>query len=261
MKHVVITGSTRGIGKGLAEQFLMKGWHVTLNGTTKESLALVLPLLQGTYPGKVQGFEGRTENLTDMEALYHKAVRGFGPVHIWINNAGIDQERELFVNCDLSKVCRLVDVNIMGVMNGSQVALKEMIKQGYGFIYNMEGFGSDGSVMKKMSIYGTSKRAVTYFTKALAKECEGTPIKVGRLSPGIVVTDFMLKGLPKEKAEADKMKKSYNLLADTVEDVTTFLVEGMLKNDKNNAHINWLTRTKVITRALTARAYRKDFFR
>lgn len=260
MKHVVITGSTRGIGKGLAEQFLIRGWYVTLNGTKAESLALVLPLLKGAYPGRVQGVAGRTEEIGDMKNLYQQAVAGFGPVDIWINNAGIDQERELFIACDLDKIRNLIAVNIMGVMNGTQVALKEMLAQGYGAIYNMEGFGSDDRMMKKMSVYGTSKRAITYFTQSLAKECKGTPVKIGRLAPGIVVTDLMLRGLPKDKKEAEKTKKVYNQLADTVEDVTQFLVERMIKNTKNDKHINWLTPSKIIGRILTARGKRKNFF-
>lgn len=146
-------------------------------------------------------------------------------------------------------------------MNGSQVALKAMKKQGHGFIYNMEGFGSDGRVMSKMSIYGTSKQAITYFTKALAKECEGTPVKVGRLSPGMVVTDFMMASMPEDRVEALKMQNVYNLFGDRVEDVTAFLVEGMLKNTKNNANINWLTNTKVLQRVITRRNKRINFFK
>lgn len=114
MKHIVITGSTRGIGRGLAEQFLLRGYKVTLNGTSKESLNNVLPLLEARYQGKVQGFIGRIENKQDMENLYEQAVKGFGEVDIWINNAGIDQERLCFIDYDLQKAEKVIKVNIMG---------------------------------------------------------------------------------------------------------------------------------------------------
>ena len=67
---------------------------------------------------------------------------------------------------------KILDVNLIGMMNGCQVALNNMLIQGYGHIYTMEGYGSNDAVSVGLSLYGTTKRAVTYFTEALANEAE-----------------------------------------------------------------------------------------
>ena len=66
-----------------------------------------------------------------------------------------------------------------------------------GFIYNIEGYGSNDAMMLGLNMYGTSKRAVTHFTQAFAKELaeRGSKVKAGRLSPGIMITDFTVKAL------------------------------------------------------------------
>lgn len=261
MKHIVITGSTRGIGKGLAEQFLLRGHKVTINGTSNTSVQSSLKILEDKYKGMVQGFDGNVINYNDMDKLYKKSVEGFGPVDIWINNAGIDQEWETFINCDINEAFKVIDINLKGVMNGTQVAMKNMNKQGYGFIYNMEGYGSDGAIMSKMSIYGTSKRAISYFTQSVAKEAEGTNVKIGRLSPGMVMTDIIKNGIPKDEEEMIHFKKICNILADTVEDVTSFLVKEILENNKNNSIIKWLTKSKATLRFLTSKFNKRDLFK
>ena len=82
--------------------------------------------------------------------------------------------------------------------------MKEMIKHKKGAIYNIEGYGSNDAKMLGLSLYGTAKRGVTYFTEALAKECSTTNnnIIIGKLSPGIMITDFITNALAnKEKIE------------------------------------------------------------
>lgn len=261
MKHIVITGSTRGIGRGLAEQFLLRGHKVTINGTSSTSVQNALKTLGEKYRGRVQGVIGNVNHYEDIDELYKKAVEGFGPVDIWINNAGIDQQWEMFIDCDINQCYKVIDTNIKGVINGTQVAMKHMNQQGYGFIYNMEGYGSDGRTMHKMSIYGTSKRAVSYFTQSIAKEVKGTNIKIGRLSPGMVMTDLIKNGIPKDEVEMANFKKICNILADTVEDVTDFLAERILANHKNNVHIKWLTSRKVVFRFLTSKFSKRNVWK
>jgi short-subunit dehydrogenase len=260
MKHVVITGSTRGIGKGLAEQFLAKGHKVTINGTNERSLENTLKILKEKYNENIQGFVGNVINYKEMEELYKRAVNGFGPVDIWINNAGIDQEGKSFIDCDINKVHEVIDINLKGVMNGTQVALKNMQKQGYGFIYNTQGYGSNGAIMSRMSIYGTTKRAINYFTQSVAKEIENTNIKIGVLSPGMVMTDILKNGIPEDEKERNKFINVCNILADKVEDVTPFLADKMLENNKNNIEIKWLTSGKASLRFLTAKFNKRNLF-
>jgi len=115
--------------------------------------------------------------------------------------------------------------------------MKGMRKQGFGSIYNLEGLGSDGRVIKGMALYGTTKSAVSYLTKALAKEAQGTPIIVGGIRPGMT-----------------------NILSDRVETVTPWLAEKILLNTKNGATIAWLNRWKLIGRFLTAPFHKREIF-
>jgi short-subunit dehydrogenase len=139
-----------------------------------------------------------------------------------------------------------------------------MIRQGYGAIYNLEGYGSNDAMMLGLNMYGTGKRAVTHFTEALAKESEErkTGVLVDRLSTGIMITDFTTCALGgKEKIDLpEKTKKFYNIVGDSPDVVADFLVAKILKNTKNNAHIQWLTNAKVMWRFMTAGFNKRDFF-
>ena len=85
---------------------------------------------------------------------------------------------------------------------------------------------------------------------------------VGRLSPGIMITDFITNALgDKGKIELpEKTKKVYNILGDYPDVVAKFLVENMINNKKNNVHIEWLTNRKAAWRFMTAGFNKRDFF-
>lgn len=254
MKHIVITGSTRGIGFGLALEFLRAGCKVTINGRSQESVDHALWRLKESSSGDVQGFAATTENQEELEMLWTHAEKQFGKIDIWINNAGIDQARTYFWEMDKEEYEQVIQTNLLGAMNGSHVAFNHMLKQGYGQIFNMEGFGSNGMMREKMTIYGTSKSAISYFTRSLAIEAKHTNVKVGTLSPGMVATDFLRNSLDESN------RKIFNILGDKVEPVTQFLAKEILKNEKNNAKIQWLTNPKVIWRFASSTFRKRDIF-
>lgn len=262
MKHVLITGSTRGIGFGLAKSFLGNNYKVTVNGTTQAGVDNAIKLLKEIYPNaKVQGFSYSVTNHENVKNLWNDAVNGFGEIDIWINNAGIGQGYKYTWDIDSAYIDNIVDINIKGVMYGSLVALENMKNQGHGQIYNMEGFGSDGMMMKKMTLYGTTKRGLRYFTRSLAKEAKDTQVVIGTLNPGMVKTDLLTKSLEENPEEAEKSKKIFNILADEVDTVTSFLVKEIIKNNKNGAHISWLTKGKMTWRFMISPFYQRDLFK
>lgn len=254
MKHVVITGSTRGIGYGLAKEFLKAGCKVTINGRTKENVDEALISLKEHFPDSIGGYAGASEMWNEMESLWNYGEKQFGNIDIWINNAGIDQERKLFWEMKQEEYEKVIQTNLLGAMNGSNVAFKHMLKQGGGQIFNMEGFGSNGMMHEKMTIYGTTKSAVSYFTRSLAIEAKKTNVKVGTLSPGMVATDFLRKSLSVHN------QKIYNILGDKVEPVTFFLAAKILQNQENGANIQWLTKPKVIWRFIRSPFVKRDIF-
>ncbi len=148
MKTVVITGSSKGIGLGLATEFLKKGFSVVLSGRNEQNLQNAVSALTESYGGdKVAGQPCDVTNIKQVEALWDAAIKLYGRVDIWINNAGITNPTQLLWEVDPSDIDNVINTNITGVIYGTQIALKGMIVQGSGQIYNMEGFGS-GDMMR-----------------------------------------------------------------------------------------------------------------
>lgn len=202
--------------------------------------------------------------LKDLEELRDFAVNVFKKIDIWINNAGVNQPQKAIWELSEQEINMLIDVDLKGTVYGSKVAMEVMTKQKHGAIYNVEGYGSNDAHMLGLNMYGTSKRAVTYFTESLAQEAEErkTGVIVGKLSPGIMITKFTTHSLVDDKISlSEKTKKVYNILGDTPETVGKFLVDKIVNNTKNNVKINWLTNRKAFVRFLTAGFNKRDFFK
>jgi len=100
-------------------------------------------------------------------------------------------------------------------------------------------------------LYGTTKRAVNYFTKAVSKEIEGSSIQIGILSPGMVRTDFLNNSTnARSVEEAKQFKKVYDILAENPDVVAKFLVDTMLKSTKNYDRIEFLTKGKLMLKLI-----------
>jgi NAD(P)-dependent dehydrogenase (short-subunit alcohol dehydrogenase family) len=259
MKTVVITGSTRGLGFGLAKRFLEKGCNVVINGTAWGSVDRALGQLSA-FAGRVHGVACDMASEPDVERLLREAGERFGSVDIWVNNAGIGQPLLKVWEIDAGRLERVAAVNIMGVVYGTIVPFRAMKARGSGMIFTMEGHGSNGGILDCMAMYGTTKCAATYFTKAFAHEARGSGVIIGRLLPGMVVTDMLMETVSGDDPENGRRRKIYNLLADDVETVSAFLVEGMLSARGSTPRIEWLTRRKAMFRMLFGAFRKRDFF-
>jgi len=258
MMHIVITGSSRGIGYGLAKEFLKHGHKISLNGTSQSSIDKAINNLRtDENQDRIKGYPADVSSYEEMVLLCKNCFEGFGPIDIWINNAGIDQSRKMLWELEPKEYMRITEINQFGVMHGTKVAINHMLKNNGGFLYNMAGFGSDGRMRPQMGMYGTSKRAVDYYTRTLMKEVKGTSIKVGLLSPGMVMTDLIYNSISDYESDA---KKIFNILADKPETVTPWLVKKILKNNKNANSINWLTGRKIMWRFATAMFNKRNFW-
>ena len=254
MKSVVITGSTRGIGKGLAVSFLELGCAVVINGRNRIVVEQVVQELENRYdPDRIAGFAGDVSDYEQVQALWEAACKRFGEVDIWINNAGISHSLDEFWKLDPQVVHSVVETNLTGAMLGSLVALRGMLEQGYGAIYNMEGLGSRGGRMVSgLALYGSTKAGLGYFTEALARETGGTAVLVGALSPGMVLTDMLLDRPARSREDEQRTQRAFSILADRVETVTPWLARKVLENERSAVRIAWLTPSKVMLRFLAA---------
>ncbi|MET9621986.1 SDR family oxidoreductase [Streptomyces sp. NPDC006464] len=252
---VVITGGTRGIGHGLVRAFLDRGCRVAFCGRSPAGVEAALTSL-----GSGTDAVGHRADVTDraqVAVLWAAAEKAFGPVDVWINNAGATTARKPLWELDPGEADAVTAVNLRGVVNGSAVATEHFLRQGRGRLWNMEGFGSDGRTLPGLSVYGAGKRAVTYLTGALAadleRERETRPhdVRALLLSPGIVVTDLLLHDYT--PAEYAKARPVLDILADRVETVTPWLADRVLADrTANGGRVAWLTRRRAAGRFATA---------
>ncbi len=259
MKNIVITGSTRGIGFSMAIEFLKVGCHVTLSGRGEaltEAATTKLSPFEGKYIYVPCNVQERASQLKLWEASFEK----WGGIDIWINNAGQNTPHVFAWETGETYTENIIKTNLIGMIYGSQVAAAGMLKQGHGAIYSMEGLGSNNMIQVKTILYGTTKHALTYFMKGLAKELQGSNVIAGRLSPGMMLTDFITKTPDGEESEVisdQTFRNLFNILADKPETVAAFFIPRMLSNTKNDTNIVWLTNRKAAWRFMTA-SFRKD---
>ncbi|MEI6579479.1 MAG: SDR family oxidoreductase [Eubacteriales bacterium] len=254
MKNIVITGSSKGLGFAMAKEFLQRGCCVTLSGRGAELNSDSILSLADCAEQYIY-VQCNVQNYSEIQNLWTVSKKQWGNIDIWINNAGQNVPHSFCCDTDQSFVKQVMSTNIIGMIFGSQVAAKGMLEQKHGAIYSMEGLGSNNMIQPKTILYGTTKHALTYFMKGLAKELKGTGVISGRLSPGMMLTDFITK-TPDGQTPAIESEKSFvkifNILADKPETVAKFLVPKMLANKKNNAQIVWLTNIKSTWRFLSA---------
>ena len=265
MKTVVITGSARGLGFEMAKVFRRNNVNVVLSDLNSDNLEIAKnELLKIESEARVEYTVCDVTKASDIKNLIEYTKDKFEIFDIWINNAGVNQPEKAIWELSEEEINLVIDVDLKGTVIASKLVMQEMINAGKGAIYNVEGYGSNDAKMLGLSIYGTSKRAITYFTEALAKENaeRNTGVIVGKLSPGIMITEFITNALGnKEKINlSEKTKKVYNILGDYPDVVAKFLVEGMLNNTKNGAKIEWLTNKKAAWRFMTAGFNKRDFF-
>ena len=260
-KRIVITGSTRGIGRGLAEEFLGRGCSVAISGRTAATVAEVVAELGAVHdPAHLTGAACDITDPERVRALWGVAAGAFGGVDIWINNAGISIRRKPLWEQSDDDLARVVTANLTGTLFGLKVAITEMLAQGHGQVWMTEGFGSDGATGSGMAAYGATKRAVRYLRKAMRADLAGTAVQVGTLSPGIVVTDLLTGDYDPATEEWARAKRIFNILGDRVETVTPWLAEHVLAADKPAAHIAWLTRRKAFARFMLAGFRKRELF-
>lgn len=258
-KNIVITGSSRGIGYHMAQYFLGQGHRVLISGSSLESTEKAFDQLKEIYTDRVVMKSCDVTNYEAMKQLGDFAISVFDEIDIWINNAGVSHQSLPAHELNADMIKKVVDVNVLGVTYGSKVAVTVFTQQGFGALYNMEGLGSDGRVIPGQSIYAASKRFLRHYTRTLTKESKGKGYIVGRLSPGMVTTDLLMKDIDSSD-NPEKAKKIFSILADRVTTVAPWLGQRILSNDKNGQLIAWLTTPKIIYRFMTASLIKRNPF-
>lgn len=261
VKHIVITGSTRGIGAGLAEAFLARGCSVTVSGRGAETVSKTVAGLKSGYEAKrVFGLACDVTIPKQVQALWDQSFEQFGKVDIWVNNAGTSGERGVIWELPFEDVQVPITTNILGTVYGAQVAMRGMLTQGFGAIYNMEGMGSDGRKHTGLALYGTSKYAIHYFTESLALEARKTPVIIGAIRPGMVITNLITDRYEGRPEEWERAKKIFNVIADKVENVSPWLADRILANQKSGVILAYSSTWNLLWRFVSQPFAKRNLF-
>lgn len=267
MRNVVITGSARGFGFAMLKDFyLTDSFNVVLLDVSEENLKIAKEELEKlNKKGKVLSFIADVTNDESISKVIADVKTELGSIDIWINNAGVNQMMKPIWEVDTKTISRLIDIDLKGTIICSKEIMKFYKEQGYGQIYNVEGFGSNDAYQVGLSIYGTAKRGVTYFTEALVNEIKKSNlnVQVGKITPGIMITNFINHNLGDgEKFELpEKTKMVYNILGDYPETIADFMVKKIVKNKKNGAKFTWLSNARAFLRFMKAPFSKRDFFK
>lgn len=251
MASIVITGSTKGIGFGLAREFARLGHKVMISGSSDASVETALASLQDE--GTVAGHTANVREADQVQALWDAAEVKFGSVDIWINNAGLARTVWSIVDTPSAEIQNMVTTNMLGTINGCQVAAKGMLKNGQGKIFNMLGGGSDGETFPGMGVYGSTKRGLDYFTNALIKELKDSPLIIGKIRPGMIITEGVVREAHADFENFQKSRKIMNNLVDTVDTVSPWLAKEVLATEKSGRKIRWLNGSKIAGRMLMSK--------
>ena len=198
-KAAVITGSTRGIGRVVAETLASLKCDVLINGTTEEKVARVAEEISAKHGVRTAGVCASVASEASAGRLIDRALEVFGGVHILVNNAGITRDN-LLLRMKPEDWDEVMAVNLKGAFLCAKAAIRPMLKGKYGRIINMSSIvgeiGNAGQVN-----YSAAKGGLLAFTKALARELAAKSITVNAVAPGFIETD-MTGALSEEARQA-----------------------------------------------------------
>lgn len=185
-KTALITGSSRGIGASIAENFAGKNYNVVVNYNSSKNEAMELLEKIRSFGGSAIALKANVSDFEEAKFLVEKSEEEFGGIDILVNNAGIS-EHKLFTDITEKDWKRMFDVNVHGMFNCTHYAVKSMIKRHTGKIINMSSmWGLTGGACEVH--YSASKAAIIGFTKALAKELGLSGVQVNCVAPGLIDT-------------------------------------------------------------------------
>ena len=188
-KTALITGATRGIGKGIAEKFAEEGCNIAFSFASSVDKAKALEEeLSSKYGVKVKGFQSNAGSFEGSQALVDSVVEEFGAFEILINNAGITRDN-LIMRMSEEQWDEIMEVNLKSVFNLTKASVRNFLKAKGGSIINMSSVvGVNGNAGQ--SNYAASKAGIIGFTKSIAKELGSRNLRCNVIAPGFIETEM-----------------------------------------------------------------------
>ena len=190
-KVVIITGASRGIGKGIAEVFAKHGASIAFTYSSSAESALVLENELNALGIKAKGYQSDAANFNEAQTFVDAVLAEFGTVDVLINNAGITKDN-LLMRMSEEDFDKVINVNLKSVFNMTKAVQKTMLKNRAGSIINMSSVvGVKGNAGQ--TNYAASKAGVIGFTKSVALELGSRNIRCNAIAPGFIETEMTAK--------------------------------------------------------------------
>lgn len=187
-KVALITGASRGIGKGIAELFVAQGATVIFTYASSEEKARAFEAELAAKGGKAKGYKSDAANYEAAHQLIDSIVAEFGTIDILVNNAGITRDT-LLMRMSEEQWDEVMQVNLKSVFNLTKACIKPMLKAKSGSIINMSSVvGVKGNAGQ--ANYAASKAGIIGFTKSVAAELGSRNIRCNAIAPGFIETEM-----------------------------------------------------------------------
>lgn len=187
-KTAIITGATRGIGKGIAQTFALNGCNVAFTFSNSVEAAQSLEKELNDLGVKARSYQSNAADFNQAQALVDKVVEEFGTIDILVNNAGITKDN-LLMRIGEADFDQVIQVNLKSVFNMTKAIQRTFLKQKSGSLIHMSSVvGIKGNVGQ--SNYAASKAGIIGFSKAIALELGSRNIRSNVVAPGFIETEM-----------------------------------------------------------------------
>jgi 3-oxoacyl-[acyl-carrier protein] reductase len=225
-KVAIITGASRGIGKGIAEKFIAEGATVIFTYASSDEKARALEAELAQKGGVAKGYKSDAADFNAANELIEMVTKDFGGVDILVNNAGITRDN-LLMRMSEEHWDEIMRVNLKSVFNLTKAVIKPMLKAKKGSIINMSSVvGVKGNAGQ--ANYAASKAGIIGFTKSVAAELGSRNIRCNAIAPGFIeteMTEVLNPEVVQQWRESIPLKRGGS--TDDVANATLFLASDM----------------------------------
>jgi NAD(P)-dependent dehydrogenase (short-subunit alcohol dehydrogenase family) len=209
-KVIVITGSTRGIGRAVAEACAEEGAKVVLNSRSEEELEEVCESFREREI-RVSSQKADVSCEKELKQLFQHAINTWGRIDVWINNAGLSGGYRYIQDLSSEEIEAIIDVNLKGTLLACKMLLHYFCQNNSGILINLSGRGSKFEAAPYLTTYAATKAAISSLTRSLAREVKDKPISIHSVIPGMVDTDFY-RDVPTSSRLEKEMKNIHYIL-------------------------------------------------
>ena len=190
-KTAIITGATRGIGRGIAIEFAKQGCNIAFTYSSSVDAAKALENELKELNVNAKGYQSNAANFDAAQELAKEVLAEFGSIDVLINNAGITKDN-LLMRISEDDFDKVIEVNLKSVFNLTKAVIRPMMKQRKGSIINMSSVvGLKGNAGQ--ANYAASKAGILGFSKSVALELGSRNIRSNVVAPGFIETEMTAK--------------------------------------------------------------------